>query len=111
MPEFLGVEFAHNLTGPFYQVNASKEIVISTGAINTPQVLLNSGIGNATFLLSIGITPLVDLPSVGQNMSVHPSTKNAWIVNASAQTEDIVFRTNLFKRNSLKNGHKHDKAL
>ncbi|KIK60295.1 hypothetical protein GYMLUDRAFT_225790 [Collybiopsis luxurians FD-317 M1] len=92
VPQVLGVEFAQNLNGPFHRVNASKEVVISTGAINTPQLLLNSGIGNSTFLSSIGITPLVHLPSVGQNMSVHASAKNVWIVNASAQTDDIIFQ-------------------
>ncbi|KIK61550.1 hypothetical protein GYMLUDRAFT_224388 [Collybiopsis luxurians FD-317 M1] len=92
VPQVLGAEFAQDLNGPFYRVNASKEVILSTGAINTPQVLLNSGIGNSTFLSSIGIAPLVDLPSVGQNLSVHASAKNAWIVNASAQTEDIIFQ-------------------
>ncbi|KAF9078105.1 alcohol oxidase [Rhodocollybia butyracea] len=92
IPTFCGVEFAHELDGPMYRVHAIKEVIISTGAINTPQVLLNSGIGNSSFLSSIGIPPLVHLPSVGQNMSVHPSTKNVWIVNPNAETADIIFQ-------------------
>ncbi|KAE9400392.1 alcohol oxidase [Gymnopus androsaceus JB14] len=91
-PAFLSVEFAHDLDGPLYHAKASKEVIISTGAINTPQILLNSGIGNSSFLSSIGIQPLVHLPGVGQNMSVHASTKNAWIVNSSAATDDIIFQ-------------------
>ncbi|KAF9077133.1 aryl-alcohol oxidase-like protein [Rhodocollybia butyracea] len=100
VPTFRGVEFAHDLDGPMYRVHANKEVIISTGAINTPQVLLNSGIGDSSLLSSIGIFPLVHLPSVGQNMSVHASTKNAWIVNPNAETADIIFQ-NQSLQNSL----------
>ncbi|KIK60427.1 hypothetical protein GYMLUDRAFT_43738 [Collybiopsis luxurians FD-317 M1] len=91
-PEFLGVEFVHDLDGPFYRVNAKKEVIISTGSINTPQILLNSGIGDSALLSSAGIRPLVHLPSVGQNMSVHPVLSLVWNVNSSAHTFDVIFQ-------------------
>jgi choline dehydrogenase len=47
------------------------EIVVSGGAINTPQLLQLSGVGNAVELAELGIDPVVDLPGVGENMQDH----------------------------------------
>jgi choline dehydrogenase len=47
--------------------NASREIVLSAGALYSPAILQRSGIGNATFLQSLGIEPVSDLPGVGAN--------------------------------------------
>lgn len=58
--------------GPLQQLKASKEVVLSTGTIGTPHILLNSGIGNATALATLGIKPLVNLPDVGENLVDHP---------------------------------------
>lgn len=51
-------------------LKAKKEIVISGGSINSPQLLMLSGIGPKEHLKSKGITPLVDLP-VGKNLQDH----------------------------------------
>ncbi|XP_039446508.1 glucose dehydrogenase [FAD, quinone]-like isoform X2 [Culex pipiens pallens] len=50
---------------------AKKEIVISAGAINTPQILMLSGIGPKKLLESIGLDVVADLP-VGENLQDHP---------------------------------------
>lgn len=50
---------------------AAREIILSAGAINSPKILLQSGIGNAQDLRDLGIAPLVDLPGVGQNLHDH----------------------------------------
>ncbi|KAJ3827434.1 alcohol oxidase [Lentinula raphanica] len=47
--------------------NASREVVLSAGALYSPAILQRSGIGNATFLQSLGIEPVLDLPGVGAN--------------------------------------------
>jgi len=47
---------------------ASKEVIVSGGAFNTPQLLKLSGIGPAAELKSFNIPVLVDLPGLGQNM-------------------------------------------
>ncbi|KAE9395231.1 alcohol oxidase [Gymnopus androsaceus JB14] len=47
--------------------NASREVVITAGTLYSPAILQRSGIGNATFLQSLGITPVLDLPGVGAN--------------------------------------------
>jgi choline dehydrogenase len=47
------------------------EIIVSAGAINTPQLLQLSGVGNAEALHSLGIDVVVDLPGVGENLQDH----------------------------------------
>ncbi|TEB27555.1 pyranose dehydrogenase [Coprinellus micaceus] len=57
---------------------ATKELILSAGVIGTPQILLNSGIGNATELSKFGIAPVIDLPDVGQHMTDHVVAVLAW---------------------------------
>ena len=76
-------------SGPLFTVNASTEVILSAGPIGTPQILLNSGIGNASYLESFGIPALVDLPSVGQNLTDHPSSPNTWFVNSTNTFETL----------------------
>ena len=47
-------------------------VVLSAGAIHSPAILMRSGIGAATRLRALGITPVVDLPAVGENLCDHP---------------------------------------
>ncbi|KAJ7223140.1 alcohol oxidase [Mycena pura] len=54
-----------------YTANARKEVILSAGSVQTPQLLELSGIGNATLLKSLGITSLIDLPQVGENLQEH----------------------------------------
>jgi len=64
----VGVEFARRgKTG----VVRGSEIIVCGGAINTPQLLQLSGIGNAAELSGLGIEPVVDLPGVGENLQDH----------------------------------------
>lgn len=51
---------------------ASKEVILSAGAIGSPHILFHSGFGEAQELQAAGITPLVDLPSLGKNLTDHP---------------------------------------
>ena len=50
-----------------------KEIILSTGAIVTPQLLMLSGIGPEEHLMSLGISVVHDLQGVGQNLRDHPA--------------------------------------
>lgn len=52
---------------------AEKEVILSGGAVNSPQLLMLSGIGPADHLREAGVEPLHDLPGVGQNLQDHPN--------------------------------------
>lgn len=52
-------------------VQAAKEVILSAGAIGSPQLLLLSGIGNADDLKAHEIESVVHLPGVGQNLHDH----------------------------------------
>ena len=54
------------------QVRARKEVIVSSGAVNSPQLLLLSGVGPAAELRACGIDVRVDLPGVGMNLQDHP---------------------------------------
>jgi choline dehydrogenase len=53
------------------QVYANKEVIVSGGTFNTPQLLLLSGVGPAADLEALNITVVADLPGVGRNMQDH----------------------------------------
>jgi choline dehydrogenase len=54
-----------------HAVEASHEVILCGGAINSPQLLMLSGIGSKKQLERVGIQVLVDLPGVGQNLQDH----------------------------------------
>lgn len=55
-----------------YTLSARKEVILSAGAFQSPQLLMVSGIGPCTHLAQFGIPCIQDLPGVGQNMEDHP---------------------------------------
>ncbi|KAF7431008.1 hypothetical protein PC9H_006723 [Pleurotus ostreatus] len=90
---FQTVEYTQDVVnGPLSTISASKEVLLAAGVIGTPQILLNSGIGDSNYLSSIGITPLVNLPSVGRNLTDQPTTGCLWSVRSDADTFDPVFQ-------------------
>ena len=54
------------------------EIILSAGAIGSPQLLMLSGIGPAEHLEGVGIPVLLDSPGVGQNLKDHPKLYVTW---------------------------------
>lgn len=65
------VEVEYRRAGETRRVGARREIVLSSGAIGTPQILLLSGIGDPEHLREVGVTPVHDLPGVGMNLVDH----------------------------------------
>jgi len=53
-------------------LRAEREIILAAGAIDSPRLLMLSGIGDARALSDIGIAPVVDLPDVGDHLADHP---------------------------------------
>ena len=64
-----GVEYIRN--GQTRQLKANREVIVSAGAINSPQLLQLSGIGDAGLLQRFSIEPLHQLPGVGRNLQDH----------------------------------------
>ena len=72
----VGVEYRQD--GVLRQIRARREIILSAGAINSPQILMLSGIGPAAHLADMGIAPVLDLPGVGANLQDHPIALSFW---------------------------------
>jgi choline dehydrogenase len=70
------IEFMRN--GRLHRVAARCEIVLSLGAINTPKLLMQSGIGDAAELARLGIEPVQHLPGVGRNFQDHILVPCLW---------------------------------
>jgi choline dehydrogenase len=65
-----GVEIT-NAEDDVEKITASKEVILSAGAIKSPQILMLSGIGDKDYLAKFGITSTLHLPGVGQNLIDH----------------------------------------
>ncbi len=64
----VGVELGGRRPGV---VRAEREVILAAGAVNTPRLLMLSGIGAADELSSVGVRPVHDLPEVGKNLADH----------------------------------------
>ena len=62
---------AYSVGGQPYAEGASREVLVCGGALNSPQLLMLSGIGPAAHLREIGIEVRADLPGVGENLQDH----------------------------------------
>ena len=71
-----GVELVR--AGKHFRIGAGREIVLSLGAVNTPKVLMQSGIGDQCALRSFGIPVVQHLPGVGQNFQDHAGIGCLW---------------------------------
>lgn len=65
----VGIEYVNH--GRLQRCYAKREVILSGGAINSPQLLMLSGIGNSAELAKHNIDTIVDLPGVGQNLQDH----------------------------------------
>jgi choline dehydrogenase len=64
-----GVEYVRR--GKRYKVRVAREVALAGGGINSPQLLLLSGIGPADELRALGVKVALDLPGVGKNLQDH----------------------------------------
>ncbi|HEY8579000.1 MAG TPA: GMC oxidoreductase, partial [Beijerinckiaceae bacterium] len=64
--------------GRAVRAHAAREVIVSGGSYNSPQILMLSGIGPADHLREMGVTPIVDLPGVGANLQEHPNFLNVY---------------------------------
>nr|ARK19937.1 glucose dehydrogenase [Ampulex compressa] len=75
------------LNGKKHDVFAKKEVILSAGAINSPQILLLSGIGPKEHLKEMKIRPVLDLPGVGRNLHNHISYGVDFLLNQKPTQE------------------------
>jgi 4-pyridoxate dehydrogenase len=71
-----GIEYRHGRQRT--SVRAEREVILAGGVINSPQLLMLSGIGDPAELASHGIAVRVPLPGVGKNLQDHVSAGPAW---------------------------------
>ncbi len=64
--------------GQAQEFRAEREVILSGGAYNSPQLLMLSGVGPAEHLMMREIEVLLDQPAVGANLSDHPATQLVW---------------------------------
>jgi choline dehydrogenase len=100
----LGVAYIRN--GVMEEARADREVILSGGTINSPKVLLLSGIGPADELGRAGVPTIHDLPGVGKNLQDHVMVSVGYFCTkpvsmASAESLPNFLRYFLFKRGPL----------
>ena len=79
-------------------VAEGEEIVLSAGAIGSPQILMLSGVGPAAHLSDLGIPVVHDAPGVGQNLRDHPVFPVAWRTDPHIELDALAPRSELMLR-------------
>ena len=80
----VGISFTQG--GVKQELRARKEVILSAGAFNSPQLLMVSGVGPAAELQKLGVPLVHDLPGVGQNLQDHPD----FIFGFEAKSLDLI---------------------
>jgi len=65
-------------SGALHRIEAGQEVILSLGAIHTPKVLMQSGIGDEAELRRFGIPVVAHLPGVGENLQDHAGFSCVW---------------------------------
>jgi choline dehydrogenase len=102
--QVFGITYLHQ--GSFDEIKVAKEVILCGGTINSPQLLMLSGVGDAEQLKSLEIPVVVDLPGVGKNLQDHLALPIAYkctkpISLANADTFENVLKYLLFKNGPL----------
>ena len=79
-----GVRYSVN--GEKREARAAREVIVSTGSINSPKLLELSGIGQGDLLRSFGIEPRHELPGVGENLRDHYSPRMRFSITEKGAT-------------------------
>ena len=97
-----GVSFRRS--GREHTVQARREVLLSGGAINSPQLLMLSGIGPAAHLAEHGITAKVELAGVGEGMQDHPYTPMVWHTRDTTDLAELATLRNVVRWKTRKRG-------
>jgi choline dehydrogenase len=84
----VGVEVEQG--GAVKRVGARREVIVSAGSINSPMVLMNSGVRPAAELKEVGIEVRHDLPGVGKNLQDHVQGRFTFLTRAPGTLNEIL---------------------
>ncbi|KAI0687613.1 alcohol oxidase [Cytidiella melzeri] len=93
LPVFRGVHLSQtgSSEGKVYTLQATREVIVSTGAVKTPQLLMLSGIGDIGELSKFKIKTIVNLPDVGKNLQDQPLITSSFTVNSTNTLDSLSF--------------------
>lgn len=83
----VGVEYRQG--GATKLLRARAEVILSGGAINSPQLLQLSGIGPGKLLQSLGIPVVLDNPNVGDHLSDHQGLNYTWAMKVPTYNDEL----------------------
>ncbi len=92
--QVVGVEYQQ--AGELHQAQVTREVVLSAGAIQSPKILMQSGIGAAEQLQALDISVVSNLPGVGQNLQDHVQLPIAFRTKADLPKPDLLTGNTLF---------------
>jgi choline dehydrogenase len=90
-----GVRYLHR--GDEHVAHAEAEVILAGGAVNSPQLLMLSGVGPADHLREHGIRVIADSPGVGANLSDHPIVTALWSTPGVRSLAELAGPKNLFR--------------
>lgn len=85
----VGVKFSHSSKS--YSVGVKREVVVSCGALQTPQILELSGIGDPEILKAAGVECKIENKAVGNNLQDHPLTMFTWELTPSNPSLEVIY--------------------
>ncbi|THU81535.1 hypothetical protein K435DRAFT_936206 [Dendrothele bispora CBS 962.96] len=89
-----GVEYIDSLNQTSRAILSRKgEVIVSAGTIGSPKILELSGVGNSTILQAAGISPALDLPTVGENLADHVHSWANAFTNISLTKDALLLNT------------------
>ncbi|KAK2798992.1 hypothetical protein FQN50_008619 [Emmonsiellopsis sp. PD_5] len=77
-------------SGKEHVVSARTEVILCAGAIDTPRLMLLSGLGPREQLKPLGIPLVKDIPGVGENLQDHVESMYMWEINEEVPEEQVV---------------------
>lgn len=83
----VGIEYRHK--GQIKTAHARAEVILSGGAINSPQLLQLSGIGPGQVLQDNGVDVFLDAPQVGRNLQDHLGSDNLYVSKAASLNQEL----------------------
>ncbi|HUO34907.1 MAG TPA: choline dehydrogenase [Candidatus Acidoferrum sp.] len=91
-------------SGVVREARTEREVILAGGTVNSPQLLLLSGIGPADELRKLGVQPVLNLPGVGKNLQDHPMVSTGYLCTRPVTLMSAESLPNLLRYFIFKNG-------